>query len=106
MFFLYMELMLNGFEAGKSITWGTGRAVPRKSRLFWILPPQNHYVQNHINKRYINSYTLYLFLPTPLSLCYKSESNSYLLGGGGVALPSPLPIQPFVHNNLEINSDM
>ena len=34
----YIELILNGFEAGKSITRGIGRGGPWKSRLF-LGPP-------------------------------------------------------------------
>jgi hypothetical protein len=30
-----MELILNGFEGGKSIIWGIGRGNSWKSRLFW-----------------------------------------------------------------------
>ena len=55
--FFYMELKLNGFEEGKSITWGTGKkglghGNPRNGSC----PPQNHYVPGHIN---INSYLVF-----------------------------------------------
>ncbi len=80
MYLFYMELILNDFEGGKSITRAIGRGGPWKSRLFWhiaisghktvsissahpfqrpskwILPPQNHLrmIPRHINNRYIN----------------------------------------------------
>jgi hypothetical protein len=54
--FFYVARGLNDFDAGTSINRALGGGDPCNE---WC-PHQNHYVQHHINNRYINRYLYYV----------------------------------------------
>jgi hypothetical protein len=80
--FFYMELIFFGFEAGKSITRGIGIGGPWNGSF----TPENLYVARHINNRYINSYTVYMYVvdrerqcTSGFIFCYSSPTCTPLL---------------------------